>query len=175
VEQYFGYFEYYALRYGVIAVAAVLSVPWLNPRSHRRFAAALIDLAIAGVGYYGWTVASALVGPLGAFPAQLVPALYLVLRDVLSVPSDDSGGSPGKRIMRVHLVRRDGGPASAERAIARNLPLLAIVILLWWPSPIARYAYPAAVLVELMLAWLAPAGRRLGALIAGTEVRPEVV
>ena len=165
------YLEYLAPTLGVVALAALLSIPWVCPRSHRRFAAALVDLGIALVIWGGLHLA-AMVSPFGMVPASLAAAVYLVFRDALSLPGG-AAGSIGKRALRLRLRSTRAGLQPNIAAIIRNLPLGLIIIVAWWRSPAARFTYPALALVELLLTWLTPSNRRLGDLLAGTVVEDE--
>ena len=163
------YLEPLAPALGVVALAALLSTQWVNPRSHRRFAAALDDLGIAALGYAGWFLVARVVPGLETLPASFIAALYLVLRDAMMVGSGGAG-SIAKRLLGLRVTSSRGGVSRPERMIVRNLPLALIVAVSWWPSPAARFAYPGLALVEVLLVWLTPSGRRLGDLLAGTVV-----
>ena len=85
--------------------------------------------------------------------------------------SDTGGASAGKRLLGLEVrAVRDGARCSLARSVVRNLP--------WC---LARLCYTSVAFVPLGLAYdlaevllvtFSPTGRRLGDLLAGTQVTP---
>lgn len=131
--------------------------------SGKRVVAALIDFAIAYlIGFI----------PFGG----TIGILYILLRDGLPF---DSSGSFGKKIMKLRPVRLDGKPMTLETSFKRNWTLvfgsvvqvlLFIPIIGWALIPLVAVAAVILYILEVVLVFLDPQGRRLGDRMAGTKV-----
>src|SRR5690625_4004534 len=136
----------------------------------KRAVAAIIDGAIAGV--------LGLVPAVGAF----VGGLYMLLRDGLDFDFM-KGRSVGKQLMKLEVVRLDGGPMDINTSIMRNWPLslglivsiLALIPILGWLAGLAVGLISMVLgLIELILVLGDPEGRRFGDRMAGTVIRESV-
>jgi uncharacterized RDD family membrane protein YckC len=126
----------------------------------KRFIAALIDNVLAAL--------------VGAIPVVggIVGAAYILLKDGLELEFMDKR-SIGKKLMKLRPVRLDGGSMDITTSIQRNWPLaigsiLAIIPVLGW-----IIAVPVSLvigIIELVLVFTDPEGRRLGDKLAGTKV-----
>jgi uncharacterized RDD family membrane protein YckC len=95
----------------------------------------------------------------GAF---LVP--YWLLRDI-------TGGSLGKLVLGLRVVRKDGLPASAGARAIRNVPLIFGPLCMLVPILGYIFAIPIAMIVVFVEAiMLLSQGDRLGDRLAGTTV-----
>ncbi|BCV25981.1 RDD family protein [Gelria sp. Kuro-4] len=133
-----------------------------------RFLAALIDGIVAGV--------LSLV-PLVGF---LAGGVYTLTKDgimyELTKNPEYKGRSIGKKLLRLTVVRVDGGPVDLRVSAKRNLTLalgglIGIVPLLGWV--IGPFVSLVLGVVELLLVLGDPLGRRLGDKWAGTQVVAE--
>jgi len=133
-----------------------------------RFLAALIDGIVAGV--------LSLV-PLVGF---LAGGVYTLTKDgimyELTKNLEYKGRSIGKKLLRLTVVRLDGGPVDLRVSAKRNLTLalgglIGIVPLLGWV--IGPFVSLVLGVVELLLVLGDPLGRRLGDKWAGTQVVAE--
>ncbi len=126
----------------------------------KRFIAALIDNVLASV--------VALIPVVGG----IVGAAYILLKDGLELEFMDKR-SIGKKLMKLRPVRLDGSPMDINTSLMRNWPLaigsvLSIIPLVGW-----LIAVPVAIvisIIELVLVFTDPEGRRLGDKLAGTKV-----
>ncbi|MDK2926205.1 MAG: hypothetical protein PWQ41_1979 [Bacillota bacterium] len=133
-----------------------------------RFLAALIDSLVAGVL------------SLVPFVGFLAGGVYTLTKDgimyELTKNPEYKDRSLGKKLLRLKVVRLDGGPVDMAVSAKRNLPLaiggiIGIVPVLGWIfGPILGLIMA---LLELLLVLTDPAGRRLGDRWAGTQVVPE--
>jgi uncharacterized RDD family membrane protein YckC len=119
----------------------------------QRFVARAIDLLVAAALAH-------LVVPVGFF-AGLV---YLLIADGV-VP----GRSLGKGLIGLRVVSGDGQPAALRESILRNLPL-GMGYLLFIVPWIGWLLAGAVVLLEGLLVFGNPRGRRLGDELADTQV-----
>jgi uncharacterized RDD family membrane protein YckC len=85
-------------------------------------------------------------------------AVFLVFV-IFILPQAIAGASPGKLLMRIRVVRRDGRPPGLPRSIVRSLAWVIDGIVLLVP-------------LALWLALLTPGHRRCGDFLAGTFVVP---
>jgi uncharacterized RDD family membrane protein YckC len=130
----------------------------------KRFVAILIDFVIVYlIGFI----------PFGG----TIGILYILLRDGL--PFDSSGCSLGKKIMKLRPVRLDGKPMDLETSFKRNWTLvfgsvvqvlIFIPIIGWALIPFVAVAAVILYILEVVLVFLDPQGRRLGDRMAGTKV-----
>ena len=101
---------------------------------------------------------------LGWIAFGLLAGLYWLLRDI-------NGASFGKTIMGSVVLNADGSPSTQTRRIMRNVPLAIPALLEMIPllglvlGPVA-----ACVILPLELLFLLFGGRRLGDVLAGTNV-----
>ncbi len=153
----------------MVILACLLALPWLNPGTSKRIAAALVDLAIAVAIFMAPLVVAAVI-PVPLPPGQLLAALYLLFRDTPPSIVGSGRGSPGKQLLGVMVSDRRGLTPALERTLIRNLPLALAAVLSWWPASWAPFAYPALPLLELLTTTFAPSGRRIGDRLAGTQV-----
>jgi uncharacterized RDD family membrane protein YckC len=126
----------------------------------KRFIAALIDNVLAAL--------------VSAIPVVggIVGAAYILLKDGLDFEFMDKR-SIGKKLMKLRPVRLDGAPMDINTSLMRNWPLaigsiLSIIPLLGW-----IIAVPVSLvigIIELVLVFTDPEGRRLGDKLAGTKV-----
>lgn len=119
--------------------------PWASPSFARRCVAFLLDGAIA--------LLLSTVEPAGA----LFAVAYLVLRDGLW-----RGGSIGKRLLALRVVRSDGSTIGLRESLRRNA---------MFAVPLLNAAISVAVF-EGVLLYFDEEGLRLGDRIAGTRVVP---
>lgn len=134
-----------------------------------RFLAALIDSLVAGVL------------SLVPFVGFLAGGVYTLTKDgimyELTKNPEYKDRSLGKKLLRLKVVRLDGGPVDVAVSAKRNLPLaiggiIGIVPLLGWLiGPVLGLIMT---FLELLLVLVDPGGRRLGDRWAGTQVVPEV-
>src|SRR6187549_1259461 len=93
-------------------MASATAVPVSGPKlDNRRVIAALIDLAVVGVGAVAIQAAA---GVLGDSPSELGAPLIAVtlgwaLYYYFACESSDSGQTLGKRWMKIRVARADGG------------------------------------------------------------------
>ncbi|HTS02594.1 MAG TPA: RDD family protein [Thermoanaerobaculia bacterium] len=93
-----------------------------------RAAAFGVDLLLVAGGPL--LVASAIVFGIAALSAEAPAGLddgfraAQLLAALLFVARDASGGSPGKKLFGLRLIRPGGRPAGLGASVARNLPLL---------------------------------------------------
>lgn len=133
-----------------------------------RFLAALIDGLVAGVL------------SLVPFVGFLAGGVYTLTKDrimyELTKNPDYRNRSLGKKLLRLKVVRLDGGPVDMAVSAKRNLPLavgeiIGIVPVLGWIfGPVLGLVMTV---LELLFVLLDPLGRRLGDRWAGTQVVPE--
>ncbi len=128
-----------------------------------------------------WTALLLVLGPIG-LAVGLV--LSFVVRNFYFAGLELSlrGATPGKRVMGLVVVSRDGGALTAEMLLARNLtreaelfvPLSALaaptVVFGDHPGSLAILALVAWTGVLLLFPALHPTGARIGDLLAGTLV-----
>ena len=133
----------------------------------RRAVAALVDATVA------WLLALAVPGIGG-----LAGAAYLLFRDGLEFDFMEHR-SLGKQLLKLHLVRQDGGPVDAWVSLRRNwtislapltmtlsvLPLLGLLLV-----PTVLLASLLLGAVDLLALLTDDRGRRLGDRLAGTLV-----
>jgi uncharacterized RDD family membrane protein YckC len=97
-----------------------ISVPFEVAPIGDRFRALLIDLALIFLGIIGlWVVASPLgwIGQMFALVAGfLLQNFYFIFYEI-----NLGGRTLGKRIAKIRVISRDGGPLTAEAVLARNL------------------------------------------------------
>ena len=136
----------------------------------KRAVAVIIDGAIAGV--------LGLIPGIGAF----IGGLYMLLRDGLDFDFM-KGRSVGKQLMKLRVVRLDGGPMDINTSIMRNWPvslgliisILALIPILGWLAGLAVGLISIVLgLIELILVISDPEGRRFGDRMAGTVIRESV-
>lgn len=137
---------------------------------HRRFGEGGIDF----LALFALDVAGAVLAPLtltasGVLPA-LVGAAYWSVRDL-------EGGrySVGKRLTGLELVdAQTGKPATPQQALIRNSMYIVGWLLAAVPDPLGIlgwFVLGLAVLVDVVLVVGHPSRRRLGDVLAQTEVR----
>ena len=103
---------------GVNVMASATAVPVSGPPlDNRRVLAALIDLVVVGVGA---AVIAAAAGVLGDSPSEIgAPLIAVMLGWALdyyfACESSDSGQTLGKRVMKIRVMRLDGGSAGHAR------------------------------------------------------------
>jgi uncharacterized RDD family membrane protein YckC len=159
-------------------LAALLTSRSLNRRSARRFRAAFIDLSIAAViAAASWGMMSFLMevmrkGRIGfginlaSMLAILLSGAFVLLRDRLPVRSSRVR-SPGKAQQHLRIVRRGSSPMTPGASVLRNLPLAVVPL---FALPMAAPFAALVLVVEIVLIWRHPQGRRLGDYLAGTQV-----
>lgn len=138
------------------------SIPVLNPTSadkSLRAAAYLIDIVPAFlISLFG------VIPVLGAILAGLLMAPYWLLRDVTSA-------SPGKLLLGLRVVSKDGKPPAKGKLVLRNLLLsigpgiLIIPLLGMFVGPVVGF-----IVIVLETIFLLTQGERLGDRWAGTVV-----
>ncbi len=133
----------------------------------QRLIAALIDGAVAGILT---TVIPGVGGLLGG--------LYILLRDGLDVEYL-RGRSLGKTLMKLRVVREDGQPMDLGTSVRRNwtlslgllITVLALIPILGWIAGFfLALVIPIVVIIEAVLVFMDPDGRRFGDRTAGTKV-----
>ena len=136
------------------------------PDALTRFLAFLIDAVV--------------VGALASVPfiGGLAGTAYVLFRDGLDVDFM-RGRSLGKVVMKLALVRDDGGPLDLMTSFRRNwtlaftsltVLLIFIPILGWILIPFAVLAGLVLLVIEVVKVFAAPDGRRWGDELAGTRV-----
>ena len=93
---------------------------------------------------------------------EFVGTAILLVFIIFILPQAVAGASPGKLLMRIRVVRRDGQPPGLPRSIVRSLAWVIDGIALLVP-------------LALWLALLTPGHRRCGDFLAGTFVVPSTV
>ncbi|NNF57073.1 MAG: hypothetical protein HKN04_02425 [Rhodothermaceae bacterium] len=139
----------------------------------KRFIAALIDGIIGGVIYFVLALFSRGLG-------WLAYAAFILIRDGLNLDFAD-GRSPGKKIMKLGIVRLDGGQMDLQASIMRNWPLAIGTILsgllflfggwrlalsMSWLTSLASLLG----LVEGILVLVDKDGRRIGDKVGNTQI-----
>lgn len=125
---------------------------WLRP------AAAGIDLLVLAGGPLLAATAIVFVTLLFSPDAEGLPAVFRIAQALalalFLLRDAPAGGSPGKRLLGLRVIRVDGRPSGPRESVLRNLPVLA----------------PVWNLYELRAISVRPDGRRPGDLLAGTAV-----
>jgi uncharacterized RDD family membrane protein YckC len=117
-----------------------------------------------------WLIAAANLASLGGLAlTALLPVGLIALRDC------NAGAlSIAKRISRMRVVNlRNGQPASNSQALSRNsyyLGLLLLMMVLPWFSPLWSFVFTSFVALDVLMILANPQGRRLGDMLAGTQV-----
>jgi uncharacterized RDD family membrane protein YckC len=130
----------------------------------KRMGAFLIDLVII----IFLSTLSSMLPFLGVIPA-IVVTLYQLLRDY-------SGASVGKRILRLKVVNRNGGPATSMQCILRNIIFVVPSIALFITAlgiPGVGFLIDGTVLLIFYIIeviFLLATGTRVGDRLAGTTV-----
>ena len=115
--------------------------------------------------------------------ARLTVLAFFLFRDAIPI-GDLRGGSPGKRLMGLATVRRNGNFCDLKTSAKRNITLvigpIGYVSVSWVFGSILFWGWmaqlTAIILTGLMLvvegleAWSNPRGRRVGDMVAGTKV-----
>jgi hypothetical protein len=97
--------------------------------------------------------------------------MYLVFRDAFRF-GFNIRRSFGKQLAEVQPVAVTGGSLYLGNALGRNLTAAPLVFLI---VPDLKYVAAGWALLEIMVAWFTPSGRRLGDRLAGTRVEPRAV
>jgi uncharacterized RDD family membrane protein YckC len=162
-----------------------LSLPFQVAAAGDRILAFAIDLLLLVAGMLlAWVIAGmAFVGGLGkaGVAAALLVSFFLRNGYFIYFEARRAGSTPGKRVLKLRVISRDGGPLTVEAVIARNLmrdlevflPLIALLApeALFPSAP--RWGLLLAILWLLVFALmpLFNAERlRCGDLVAGTLV-----
>ncbi len=140
------------------AQSSATAFTW-SPLMTNRVIALVIDVVPA-------IVASVIIGfiPGGVFLSPVVMAAYWLARDI-------TGQSPGKMVMKLKVVSKDGSESTNQQRLKRNAALaapnvIAIVPLLGW-----LLAIPVSIgVLVLELFFLFTKGERFGDNFAGTKV-----
>lgn len=140
---------------------------WPKAETSRR----LLGSGIEFIVYVacGWVILF-----LDLLTAGLLGLLSLALV-VLVVLRDFNAGafSIGKRVSRMRVVDwRTGGPASNVQALIRNgyyLGLLTLMVLPWVDMPV-MFFFKLFIALDILMILSSPKGRRLGDILAGTQV-----
>jgi len=126
-----------------------------------------IDLAGLLIGFFlGFGIGGLITG----LVTGIVMLVYMIVRDL-------NGGrySFGKRWVKMKVVDvKELKPASNAQAVLRNITyIVALLGVFLDPTYVIGWGFVLAlVAVDLLLIWRSPQGRRLGDLIAGTQVVP---
>ncbi|MGD9715262.1 MAG: RDD family protein [Thermomicrobiales bacterium] len=120
----------------------------------RRFAAITIDLMISYVAltvilgfFQGWSDRSNALGYLSVVGVSISKVLFEALL---------RGATPGKKLLKIEVIKESGEPIGFTEALLRNLLLAPGVVLLWVPS--------------ILMMTFSQKRQRLGDMMAGTLV-----
>lgn len=144
--------------YGVFETGPIPLAAPPRERLWMRAAAFGVDLLLVAGGPL--LVASVIVGGVAAVAAEAPAGLNAGFRAaqalsvLLFLARDGAGGSPGKKLFGLRLIRPGGSPAGLEASLLRNLPLLV----------------PGWNLVEVASVIRRRDGRRPGDKLAGTTL-----
>jgi uncharacterized RDD family membrane protein YckC len=138
-------------------------------------ASTLRRLIGSGVEYFCylvcvWLLAAAALLTFGVSALlTLFPIAFIALRDC-----NAGAFSLAKRISRMRVVNvRSGAAASNAQALFRNsyyLGLLVLATILPWFTWLYFFAFTAFVMLDVLMILASPQGRRLGDMLAGTQV-----
>jgi uncharacterized RDD family membrane protein YckC len=149
-----------------------------------RFMALIIDLVAIGVALallaiFLFLVASTFLTPGWLIAFLLLASFLLRTPYIMFFEMRWRGMTPGKRVMRIRVIDRHGGPLTAEAVIARNL-MREVEVFLPVSVVLAPAAYQAAgwfgimcivwTVLVLVMVLLHRDAMRIGDLIAGTWV-----
>lgn len=102
-----------------------LSLPFEVAAAGDRILAFAVDLLIMAAGMLlAWVIAAMVaVGGLGeaGVAAALLASFFLRNGYFIYFEARRAGSTPGKRVLKLRVIARDGGPLTVEAVIARNL------------------------------------------------------
>ena len=160
---------------GCLVLLGLLAIPKVNPKNHRRFRAALVDaligMALVAAGWVAMAVVARVpfvrsFGLSGSIVGVSWCVMYLVFRDGFRF-GQNIRRSFGKQLAEVQPVSVRGGSLYMSIAIGRNLTAAPLVFLI---VSDLKYAVAGWALLEIILVWMTPSGRRIGDRLAGTRV-----
>lgn len=129
----------------------------------------------SGVEYTAYVICVGIITIFDLLSAGLVGLLSLLLLGLVVLRDFNAGAfNIAKRISRMRVVdKRTGRPASNLQALLRNGYYLALLLLsafIPWIDVITFPLFLTFVFLDLMMILASPQGRRLGDLIAATQV-----
>jgi uncharacterized RDD family membrane protein YckC len=153
-----------------LLVLAVLATGWFNPRTARRFRAALIDVGIVGaLMMFGWLfVVTFRIRHVGPFPGAVLGTIYVVFRDAL-LTGTTQRRSVGKRLMRLRVLSRTNRRSPITPSVLRNL-VLVVTAMVGINQAWGRTVITVVVILESLLICFTPKTMRIGDYVANTRV-----
>lgn len=128
----------------------------------------------SGIEYVTYVACAWMIVFLDFLTAGVLGLLCLALVVLVVLRDFNSGAfSIAKRVSRMRVVnQRTGQPASNVQALLRNgyyLGLLLLMVLPWVDAPLVFF-FKLFIVLDILMILSSPQGRRLGDLLAGTQV-----
>jgi uncharacterized RDD family membrane protein YckC len=141
--------------------------PLPKPSTTRRFLG-------SGVEYIAYVIGGGVISFLGTISGGLLGLLSLLLLGLIVLRDFNAGAfSIAKRVSQMRVVdSRTGRSPSNTQALLRNsyYGLLAVLMFLPWIDWLLLALFMLFIWFDVMMILASPRGRRLGDLLAGTQV-----